>query len=183
MQWEGILSWTRTRIQVSRDLWLLRPSPVIAHWVSYQHKPSSELGTSLPRNTGQNGHEILPKIWSDLWPQGGCVNYKLTLTKSIDNNWTTKAFAICLYGDWTPCCYSCWPSATPEGVQGGVRHSVLQGIWWDRALDSWMLLGTFYDLNLASPISRWKSLSRVWLFATPWTVQSMEFSRPEYWSG
>ena len=29
----------------------------------------------------------------------------------------------------------------------------------------------------------WKSLSRVQLFATPWTIQSMEFSRPEYWSG
>jgi len=27
-----------------------------------------------------------------------------------------------------------------------------------------------------------KSLSRVQLFATPWTVQSMEFFRPEYWS-
>ena len=30
---------------------------------------------------------------------------------------------------------------------------------------------------------KWKLLSRVWLFATPWTIQSMEFSRPEYWSG
>jgi len=30
---------------------------------------------------------------------------------------------------------------------------------------------------------KWKSLSHVWLFATAWTVQSMEFSRPEYWSG
>jgi len=30
---------------------------------------------------------------------------------------------------------------------------------------------------------KWKSLSRVWLFATPWTIQSIEFSRPEYWSG
>ena len=29
---------------------------------------------------------------------------------------------------------------------------------------------------------KWKSLSRVWLFATPWTIQSMEFSRSEYWS-
>ena len=28
-----------------------------------------------------------------------------------------------------------------------------------------------------------KSLSRVQLFATPWPTQSMEFSRPEYWSG
>ena len=41
------------------------------------------------------------------------------------------------------------------------------------------------------PLSHWgsphgnerKSLSRVQLFATPWTKQSMEFSRPEYWSG
>ena len=30
---------------------------------------------------------------------------------------------------------------------------------------------------------KWKSLSRVWLFAIPWTVQSLGFSRPEYWSG
>ena len=30
---------------------------------------------------------------------------------------------------------------------------------------------------------QWKSFSHVWLFATPWTTQSMEFSRPEYQSG
>ena len=30
---------------------------------------------------------------------------------------------------------------------------------------------------------KWKSLSRIWLFATPWTIQCMEFSRPEYWTG
>ena len=30
---------------------------------------------------------------------------------------------------------------------------------------------------------RKKFLSHVRLFATPWTIQSMEFSRPEYWSG
>ena len=38
-------------------------------------------------------------------------------------------------------------------------------------------------------VSEWvKSLSRVWIFATPWTIAyqalpSMEFSRQEYWSG
>ena len=26
---------------------------------------------------------------------------------------------------------------------------------------------------------KWKSLSRVWLFATPWAIQYMEFSRPK----
>ena len=35
----------------------------------------------------------------------------------------------------------------------------------------------------SNTVSVWKSLNCVWLFATPWTKQSMEFSRPEYWSG
>ena len=30
---------------------------------------------------------------------------------------------------------------------------------------------------------KWKSLGCVQLFATPWTIQSMKFSRPESWSG
>ena len=38
MQQKGILSWAITRRQVSRDLWLLRLSPVIGHWVAYQQK-------------------------------------------------------------------------------------------------------------------------------------------------
>ena len=28
---------------------------------------------------------------------------------------------------------------------------------------------------------KWKSLSHVWRFATAWIIQSMKFSRPEYW--
>ena len=151
MQWKGILSWTITRKYVSRDLWLLRPSPVIAHWVAYQQKTSSELGMSFPSNVGQNGHEVPPKVWSDSWPQWGCVNHKLVLNKSIANDWT-KAFPICLCEDWTPWCHGCWPSTTPEGLKRGVRPSVLQGIWWNRSLDSWMFLGTDFMISiLASP--------------------------------
>ena len=30
---------------------------------------------------------------------------------------------------------------------------------------------------------KWKSLSCVRLFGTPWMIQTLEFSRPEYWSG
>ena len=30
---------------------------------------------------------------------------------------------------------------------------------------------------------KWKSLSHVRLFVTPWIIQSAEFSRPEYWNG
>ena len=29
--------------------------------------------------------------------------------------------------------------------------------------------------------SKW--IGSVWLYAVPWTIQSMEFSRPESWSG
>ena len=32
-------------------------------------------------------------------------------------------------------------------------------------------------------LSSWKLVSYVRLFANPWTIQSMEFSRPEYWGG
>ena len=40
-------------------------------------------------------------------------------------------------------------------------------------------------LNISPPesVAKSKSLSRVRLFVTPWTTQSMEFSRPECWSG
>ena len=86
------------------------------------------------------------------WISNESVNYKLAFTKSIAKDWTTKAFAICLYRNWSPCCYSWWLSATPEGVQGGARNSVLQGIWWDRSLDSWMFLGTDFMIPiLVSP--------------------------------
>ena len=35
------------------------------------------------------------------------------------------------------------------------------------------------EMALTNLNKKWKSLSRVRLFATPWTIQSMEFSRPE----
>ena len=36
-----------------------------------------------------------------------------------------------------------------------------------------------------SPFSKWKwkSLSHIWFFVTPWIIQFMEFPRSEYWSG
>ena len=44
----------------------------------------------------------------------------------------------------------------------------------------WLFSSTEFPLSWKW---KWKSLSRVWLFGTPWTIQSMEFSRPDYWSG
>ena len=72
------------------------------------------------------------------------VNHKLAFAKSIARNQAIRAFAICLC--------SCAPSVSPEGVQGGVRHFVLQGIWWDRSLDSWIFIGTDFMIPfLISP--------------------------------
>ena len=39
------------------------------------------------------------------------------------------------------------------------------------------------DSILLEKKRKWKSLSHVRPSATPWTVQSMELSRPEYWIG
>ena len=38
------------------------------------------------------------------------------------------------------------------------------------------------NLTLCPNTWKWKSLRLFQLFVTPWTIQSMEFSRPEYWS-
>ena len=38
-------------------------------------------------------------------------------------------------------------------------------------------------MSLTSNNLKWNLLSRVWLFAARQTILSMEFSRPEYWSG
>ena len=43
----------------------------------------------------------------------------------------------------------------------------------------WTGMGEFNSVQFSSV----QSLSPVQLFVTPWTIQSMEFSRQEYWSG
>ena len=66
-------------------------------------------------------------------------------------------------------------------------------------IGNWALYASgLYDLFLWWPLwcqtqassydVKWKSLSRIQIFVTPWTVAcqtplSMEFSRPEYWNG
>ena len=65
----------------------------------------------------------------------------------------------------------------PHSWLWGSDGSVLPGPFWililkETAYQRYLLLFLF-----------WKSLSHVRLFATLWTIRSMEFSRPEYWSG
>ena len=86
--------------------------------------------------------------------------------------------------------------------------SPLRRAWWCRLLPSqedvlclcngsiaaksmlWNGIFTFLTFSVKAKIffgflcvNKWKSFSRVRLFAAPWAVESMEFCRPEYWSG
>ena len=67
---------------------------------------------------------------------------------------------------------------------------------WPQDLHQWnpslcvqlLSCGLGHGECLVGPVSKWKSLSRVQLFVTPWShglpgSSSMEFSRQEYWSG
>ena len=63
---------------------------------------------------------------------------------------------------------------------------LLWGQWIRRYSPEWFILcknaSLFLPLGIMGEV-KWRALSCVWLFATPWTIQSMEFSRPEYRSG
>ena len=50
-------------------------------------------------------------------------------------------------------------------------------------IDSWVLYHYHHLRSFPKMKTKWKSFSCVWQFVTPWTIHSMEFSRPEYWSG
>ena len=73
--------------------------------------------------------------------------------------------------------------------------SIDRGAWratspWDHKESDMTERLTHFCLSLMQKWSevkwsevKWKSLSGIQLFATPWAIQSMELSRPEYWSG
>ena len=46
-------------------------------------------------------------------------------------------------------------------------------------VSNWLLLLEWIKTTTTLKVK----VTQLWLFATPWTIQSMEFSRPEYWSG
>ena len=60
-----------------------------------------------------------------------------------------------------------------------------QSFQWTPGLISlgWTGWISLQSKRLSRIFSNTTVLSHVQLFVTPWTIQSMEFSRPEYWSG
>ena len=71
------------------------------------------------------------RFWPKQMKGWNCHCQLQTGTYQEQSQWlNNKAFAIYLYWDLTPCCYSWRPSTTPMEIQSWMRHSVLQGIWW-----------------------------------------------------
>ena len=78
-----------------------------------------------------------------------------------------------------------WDSPGKDTVVG--CHFLLNGIFLTQGSNSLHCSQFLYHLShQRSPILFIKvkvKVSCVQLFVTPWTIQTMEFSRPEYWSG
>ena len=91
------------------------------------------------------------------------------LTSGDRGNYAAKSLQSCL----TLC----------DPIDGSPSGSPIPGILQARTLE-WVAI----SFSNAWKWKKVKSLSRVWLFATPWTAAyqappSMRFSRQEYWSG
>ena len=69
------------------------------------------------------------------------------------------------------------------GKSRGQRILVGYSPWGHKRVQHDWVTKQQYVTYMETESGKWKSLSRVWLFASLWTIQSMEFSRPEYWSG
>ena len=55
--------------------------------------------------------------------------------------------------------------------------------YWTYKLEQINALGPDNEVGTVFTVWKWKLLSCVQLFVTPWTLQSTEFSTPEYRSG
>ena len=112
----------------------------------------------------------------------------LPRSKRLLISWLQESSAV----NWEP---KKIKSVTVSIVSTSICHEVM---WLDATIFVFQMLSfklfffslssfTFnkmvYNSSLFSAIKwKWNSLSCVRLLATPWTIQTMEFSRPEYWS-
>ena len=83
--------------------------------------------------------------------------------------------------------YPCPSSSTKKGTSGAMssqaKWAPMQNLLWGQRTKHLSFWHVF--LGYASePQEEWVNVAQlVRLFVTPWTIESMEFSRPEYWSG
>ena len=109
---------------------------------------------------------------------------------------TMRLLTVLLCCSITKSCLTLWPhgltaacqASCPSSSPGVCSNSCPLSRWCYLTISSSATFSSFCLLNVPKNISWVKSLSRIRLFATPWTVAhqappSMEFSRQEYWRG
>ena len=74
---------------------------------------------------------------------------------------------------------------TNDRKQRGTKESLDEGERgeWKSWLKTQHSENEDHGIQSHPSVPKWKSLHCVWLFVTPWAIQSMDFSRAEYWSG
>ena len=119
-------------------------------------------------------HLLLPSIFPNIrsFPMS-------TLFASCDQSIGTSASASVLpmnIQDWFPLGWTGLIS---------LQSKELSRVFSNTTVQKYQFFGVQPSLWSSSHIHtwKWKSLSCVQLVASPWTIQSMEFSGPEYWSG
>ena len=120
-----------------------------------------------------------PLQYSGLENSKDCIVHGVakSQTQLSDSTFTfTLGFPYSLVGK-----ESAYNAGDPDSIPGSGR-SAAEGIGYPLQY-SWASLVSLFPTASSQFSDQWKLLSRVWLFATPWTIQSLEFSRPEYWSG
>ena len=112
-------------------------------------------------------HDLEPLIWKQYVMQGGSSLGCLELVYIRSPGCSSHTFL----GDWQAHIFF-----FPVHIKLRLLQSDPTAQFdWDRFTSTIL---TFYYLSPSK--WKWKSLSHVWLFVTPWTIQSMKFSRPEY---
>ena len=90
-------------------------------------------------------------------------------------------------GHGNPFQYFCLENSIDRRVWQAKVHGVTKSQTWLTHTQLKKLTKLFKNLaklvHYLQCSMKWKPLNCVWLFVTPWTVQSMEFSRPKYCSG
>ena len=114
---------------------------------------------------------FLHSIWS-------CVNTWLLMFLLSTPFWkAARHISIIAFKDKIDTALANWEVLDQPCLEVGCPGAGFKALSYSKFLNYFILVIT----KICS--SKWKSLSCVQLFATPCTIQSMELSRPEYWSG
>ena len=157
------------------------------HWVGDAIKPSYPLSSipfsSCPQSFPAAGSFPMNQLFASVGQSIGVSALASVLLKNTQDwsplGWTGWIiFAAAAAKSLQSCLTLCDP------IDGGPPGSPVLGILQARTLE-WVAISFS---NAWKGKVKVKSLSRVWLFATPWSAAyhappSMGFSRQEYWSG